>query len=99
MSEVDITAEEMFESLNGFDELAIAKWFDASPLELGGTTLGRSLVFVVKRREGMTDVEAHAAAMSLAIRDLTGFFVDEDGESGKDEPQSEPLPDDSQSSA
>ena len=99
MSEVEITAEEMFESLNGFDELAVAKWFDASPLELGGTTLGRSLVFIAKRREGMTDVDAHAAAMNLTIRDLNGFFADEDGESGKDEPQSEPLPDDSQSSA
>ena len=96
---MQITAEEAFESLTGFDEIAIAKWFGGEVIELGGTTLGRALIFVAKRREGLTDAEAHNAALELSIGDLTGYFAAGDEESGKDSPQSEPQPEGSPTSA
>lgn len=102
MSVVSITTDEVLESLTGFDEVAIGKWFEdiGSLVESGGSMLGRSLVFVMKRREGATDVDAHNAAMSLTLRELNDYFADEEDESGKDEPQPvEPQPVDSPDSA
>ena len=100
MSTVSITSDEALESMTGFEEIAVTKWFgEISSLVEGGSMFGRSLVFVLKRREGATDVDAHAAAMSLTLREVNDYFADEDDESGKDSPQSEPQPDDSPTSA
>ena len=107
MSVVSITSNEVFESLTGFDEVAICKWFEdiGALAEAKGSMLGRALVFIVKRREGLSDVEAHAASMALPLRDLNKFFVDSDeesaesAESGKDSPPSEPPPEDLPTSA
>ena len=100
MSVVSITSDEMLDSLTGFDEVAISKWFgDIAGLVEGGSMFGRSLVFVMKRREGASDADAHGAAMSLTLREVNDYFADEDEESGKDEPAPEPQPDDSPSSA
>ena len=102
MSKTEMTAEETLESLTGFDEIAIAKWFDdiATLESNGGSMIGRALVFVTERRGGATDVDAHAAAMSMTLREVNDFFADEADESGKDGgPQAVPLPDDSPDSA
>ena len=104
MSEVSITAEEALESLTGFDEIAIAQRFDdiGALVERGGSMFARALVFVLKRRDGLDDMAAHAAAMALPLRELNAFFVaePEEGEAGKDaEPPSEPQPEGSPASA
>lgn len=82
------------ESLTGFDEIAISKWFDDIGVltDKGGSMLGRALVFVMHRRDGLTDADAHTAAMELSLAGLNSAFAEESEESGKDEPQSEQPP-------
>lgn len=81
------TSEELFDSLTGFDELAIAQQFGAAPTDLLGTMLGRALLFVAQRREGVSDAEAYKAAMELPTGELTAIFTPEgDEESGKESP-------------
>lgn len=101
MSTVKVTATEVFESLTGYEEVAIAKTFGANPHEtdehgksdLVGTLLGRSLVFVVARRDGKSDAEAEQVAMSMTVPELLDYFAPEgDEESGKDSESSEPEP-------
>ena len=103
MSAVNVTSDEVLESLTGFDEKAIGKWFDdieSLTDHGGGSMFGRALVFIVMRRDGATDADAHNAAMSLTLREVNDFFADEDDESGKDdEPLPEPQPEDSPDSA
>lgn len=89
------TAEEVFDSLTGFDEMAIAQHFGHTVAELGGSNqsmFGRALVFVAKRRDGMSDDDARTAALSLPMKELTSFFADSsDEEAGKDEePEQQP---------
>jgi hypothetical protein len=100
----ELTAQEFFESLNGFDELAIAKAFGAKPVELNETdhmAFGRSLVFVAHRREGLSDAEAKKAAMDATIGQVNTFFRPDDDEpmpedpvtpAGKDERSPSPSP-------
>jgi len=91
MSKVDVTATEFFQSLTGYDEVAIGKAFGATPTELQGTMLGRALVFVAERRADRNDVDALDAAMKVTVQDLTDYFVPEgDEESGKESPLSAP---------
>lgn len=84
-----LTAEEVFDSLTGFDEIAITQHFGRTVSELAEkdqSMFGRALVFVVKRREGATDDEARNAALGLAMKDYVAFFPDASvEESGKDE--------------
>lgn len=93
----DLTAEEVFDSLNGFDEIAIRKVFGATVLDLSNSDrlmFARSLVFTVKRREGLSDKDAHKATLEMTIKEVGDFFpeapleVDPDApvtEVGKDE--------------
>jgi hypothetical protein len=72
--------DELFESLNGFDEIAICKHFgghDVSDLKSRPMTLLRALIFVEKRREGMKDLAAKEAALSLTMREVSDRFEDE----------------------
>jgi hypothetical protein len=93
MSEIQQTAEEVFDSLTGFDEIAIAQQFGRTVSELAAkdqSMFGRALVFVVRRRDGLSDVEARDAALGLTMKGFTGFFAETSAEeSGKDEP---PVP-------
>lgn len=109
MSTTNITASEMFETLDGLDELAIVKAFDgANPFEyldngqptLSGTLLGRALIFVHQRREGMSFENARQFALTMRTPDVIDYFASEADEAGKDDSApSEPEPENSQPSA
>jgi hypothetical protein len=109
MSVANVTATEVFESMTGYEELAIAKAFGVNPNDydedsgnskLVGTLLGRSLVFLHARREGKADAEALDVALGLTMPDLIDYFIPEvDEEAGKDSAQPEPQPENSQPSA
>jgi hypothetical protein len=100
VSQTDQTADEVFESLTGFDEIAISTVFGhaISTLEDDRSMMARALVFVLNRRDGLTDVDAKAAAMEIRIGDLLTYFAEESLESGKDEPAAEPKSEPSLSS-
>ena len=80
MSNTDQTAEDLFKSLNGFDEIAITRAFgeDLSVLRAKPFTFVRALVFVDLKRGGATDGEAHKQAMSLTMADLESYFASDE---------------------
>lgn len=77
-------ADDFFMSLNGFDEIAIAKEFkaDLNKLREQPFMFLRALVFVDKRRAGLKDSEAYKAAMEATVGQLNGYF-DEPDKPGK----------------
>lgn len=86
-----MTAEEVFDSLTGFDEIAIAQKFGREVTELAEkspTTWIRAMVFTVMRREGLSDVDAKQAALELTLAQTQEFFADDD-EVTPDEPVTE----------
>lgn len=94
----NVTPDEMFESLNGFDELAIERHFGNTALgltERHPTMFLRALIFVHKNREGLSPTEAHNAAMALSLKEAQAYFSDED-EVMPDEPETESGKEDSQ---
>jgi hypothetical protein len=89
------SAEEVFDSLTGFDEIAISQHFGRTVSELGEkdqSMFGRALVFVLKRRDGASDDEARNAALGLTMKEFTAFFAEpSEDEAGKDEaPEEQP---------
>jgi hypothetical protein len=99
----DKRGTELFESLTGFEEIAIAQRFGRTVLDLAGddqTMFGRALIFAGQRREGATDEEAWQAAMSMPLKQVQELVVDVDddaaetdaGDAGKGEPEPEPEP-------
>lgn len=96
------SAEELFESLNGFDEITINNAFGSDVAVLAEnqpTTFLRALIFVAERRAGKPDSAAYKASMEMTTKDVAGRFTDdsdeifeEDTESGKDESQPGPEP-------
>jgi hypothetical protein len=92
MSQTDKTAEEVLDSLTGFDEMAIKQHFGqtVAGLTKDETMLGRALVFVLKRRDGLVDDDARNAALEMSLKGVTSYFAEDSEESGKDEPASEP---------
>lgn len=101
------TLEDAFNSLTGFDEIAIEKRFglsDYSTIEQRSTRWVRAMVFVLKRREGLNDLDAYKTAMDMTLGELNDQFAeDEDDETDRDfdpeNPVSELGKDDSQSGA
>lgn len=94
MSRIDLTAEGVFDSLTGFDEIAIAQQFGRTVVDLAEsdkTMFGRALAFIVKRRDGASDTDAKDAAFQMTLKDLNENFFAEatEDESGKDEPPEE----------
>jgi hypothetical protein len=84
-----ITANEMLESLTGFDEQAIAAHFGAEALELAEkkpTMLARALAFVHMTREGADAKSAKKQAMELTIRQANDYFLDSEDEVMPEEP-------------
>lgn len=73
------TMSEVSNTLTGYDEIAITKEFgkDFAVLVNYPTSLGRALIFILKRREGLTDKEAKRAAMEMRLGDVNDFFEDE----------------------
>lgn len=87
MSTTDKTADELFGTLTGFDELAIAKHFHTPVQSLipdpddrrGGPSpwvYFRALVFIDLRRGGTKDADAYKQAMELSVRDAQEYFAD-----------------------
>lgn len=92
MSTTDMTATEMFESLTGYEEIAIAKAFGTRVLELAETdkmSLGRSLAFVHYKRSGQKDSEAKQSAMGMTIREVQDYFADEPDDLDPDDPDTD----------
>ena len=84
----DQTGQQIYDSLTGFEELAINRAFKAPVEQLEKTMLGRALVFILNKRDGMKDSEAKEAALALTISTLNNeiFKADDDPESdGEDE--------------
>lgn len=78
----DLTAAEMYDSLNGYDELAVKKSFGTAPLALAqadSIEFARALVFVAERRNGASDSDAKSRALNLTNGELTKYFREEDG--------------------
>lgn len=110
IASTDKSADEVFESLTGFEEIAIASRFGASITKLANdneTIFMRALLFTELVRGGVTAVDAHKHAMLLTIGKVKAFFADEDdvvpgdpdSESGKGEPSPASTPRTSQPSA
>ncbi|RYB90999.1 hypothetical protein EUA93_18870 [Nocardioides oleivorans] len=85
------TANDMFESLTGFDEIAIAAHFGRKITALGVDaqenaenpdpfTFLRALIFVDKRRQNMNDPDAYKAVQALTIAETQGYFSEDDDE-------------------
>lgn len=91
---VQFTAEEVADSLTGFDEMAIKQHFGSTLTKLAEdqSMLARALVFVLKRRDGANDDDARNDALGMALKEVMSHFADESVESGKDESSSEPQP-------
>jgi hypothetical protein len=98
MSAVEQTAEEFFDSLNGFDEIAIKKFFGVPVSTLSGTKTQpgdpmqfmRALVFVAERRGGKGDHEAFSAAQQYSIKDVNeNYFATPPKDIDPDAPVSE----------
>lgn len=114
MSTADVTAEEVTESVTGFDEIAVEKHFHGLDLYMDGEAkpvkLLRALIFVHLRHtagEHGKDAATAEAAMSMTLRDVQDYFkpdteanpADPDTESGKGDSQVESEPDGSPPSA
>lgn len=92
MSSTDQTASEFFESLTGFDEIAIAKAFGRNVVTLSSEDqmgFARSLVFVAQRRGGMNDRDAYQAAMGMTLKEVNAYFAEEEDEAVPDDPSTE----------
>lgn len=66
------TLEELAESLNGWEELAVQQkfGFQIDDFEEQGTLGIRALAFVEFKREGAKDPAAYKSAMDLTLREL-----------------------------
>jgi hypothetical protein len=86
MSKTDLTAGEVFDSLTGFDEMAISQHFGHNVTDLAenSTMWARALVFVLLRRdEQINDDDARDKALKMSLKDVTTYFAEESAESGK----------------
>lgn len=90
------TMTEVTDSLTGYDEIAITQQFDRDFAVLLDfpTTLGRALIFILKRRDGLTDKEAKREVMNMRLGDVNDYFAedpddveDPDTTSGEDDSQ------------
>lgn len=77
--------EAIARSMNGFDEIAVERLFKRSFRSMDtGTLMGRAVLFVQYRRDGMKDTEAYQKAMLLSIDELEGSFLDPETEDEED---------------
>lgn len=94
------TATDLALSLNGYDEIAIAKFFNADWTELQDRpfTFLRALIFVAERRGGAKDAEAYKTAMTFTQTEAGAYFAeDPTGEEQPDAPETEVGKDDAPS--
>lgn len=86
-----VPAEELFESLTGFDEIAITKAFKVELFDLQEKPFlfMRAMAFILRRREGAKDAEAYQAAMEMTLGELTALFPEPEPELDPDDPETE----------
>lgn len=100
MSSTD-TATDVALSLNGYDEIAIAKYFGADYTELQTRPIMflRSLMFVIERRGGAKDADAYKTAMSATGRGVNDYFPEDptDDDADPEAPESAEGKDDAPS--
>jgi hypothetical protein len=80
----------MFESLTGFDEIAISKSFAAEVGVLASnkpTMFLRALVFTDLRRQGLKDGEAKQKVMDMTLKQCNGYFIADEEEIDEEEPE------------
>ena len=70
-----IDVQAVYESLTGFDEMAIKAKFGMPVAELDGATQSRTALFITRKREGMNDADAFKFAMGTTNGDLEGMLV------------------------
>lgn len=88
----DLTTNEFFESLNGFEEIAITRSFGHPVKQLATEdelSFARSLIFVAEKRGGLNDAAAKEAALTLTLGEVLTYFADEDEEPMPEEPVTE----------
>lgn len=81
MSDKKYDMKELAETITGFEEVAIERFFgsDFSTFaQRGGTMLARVLLSIALTRDGMKAVDAHQTAMAMPLRDVEGRFLTED---------------------
>lgn len=81
-------ADELFDSLSGFDEIAIAQHFGRTVSDLAEkdpSMFGRALAFVMLRRgePKMNDDDARNAVMNMSLKELQAKFEEGADEAGK----------------
>lgn len=87
----ELTIAEVFESLTGYDQIKIKAHFGAPLTTLDAVMTNYAAAFIQCGRQGMTDVAAYEAAMSLTydqIADAGGpgrFFASVTEATGKDD--------------
>lgn len=97
----EITGGDMFLTLTGFDEIAVAKAFGSDIAELREAPMRflRALAFVHQRRAGAKDGEAFKTAMTMTIAEVGNYFADDEPDPiDPDDPESDEGKDDAPSS-
>lgn len=93
MPSTETTMTDVLLSVNGYDEIAIASYFNAELTELQDKPLRaiRAMVFIAERRGGANDKDAYKAAMTLTQAEAAAYFPDDptDTDEHPDEPESE----------
>lgn len=89
------TLQETYDSLSGFDEIAIRREFRETVAQLvdgeDRTRMQRALVFIDLRRGGATDAEAYEQAMGAPWAEIRDYFASEPVDPTQPAP-SEPQP-------
>lgn len=67
--------EEISESLNYFDEIAITKHFGQEWTDLSSTITLRALAFILERRNGLTDKDAFHKVTHMRLADVNDYFT------------------------
>lgn len=96
--QTDLTAEETFESLNGFEEIAIAKHFGAQVTTLAEdqpTMFMRALIFTLETRSETAAPQAKETAMRYTLGECDAYFTPDPEDPDPEEPDSESGKDDS----
>lgn len=88
---IDMTGSDYFDTLTGYDELAIKARFGESPYRLQSEPLQflRALIFVHRRRTGLKDAEAYIAAQDLPLSAVHGYFADDPDDLDPDHPDTD----------
>ncbi|WP_300399882.1 hypothetical protein [Nocardioides sp.] len=79
------TPNDLFESMTGFDEIAVARSFGAeiTTMREQPFTFMRALLFVQARRDGMSDAKAREHALGLTVREVNDSFSEDVDDEGK----------------